>query len=113
MAADEEPAVSPSPERSMCDVERTHAEVPGAEADASEVHSAADVHGADMAAAKMSAATAVAAAATVAATFSAQFRRGDCKRCRNRRDKSDFAKHVLLRVSPLAPHIAAMLVNHG
>jgi hypothetical protein len=96
----------------MRDVERTHAEMPGAEADASEVHSAADVHGADMADATVAAAPTV-AAATVAAAASAQFRRRDCKGCRNRRDKSDFAKHVLLRVSPLAPHIAAMLVNHG
>jgi hypothetical protein len=70
----------------MRDVKRTHAEVPGAEADVSEVHSAADVHGADMADATAAAAPTV-AAATVAATFSAQFRRENCKRSRNRRDK--------------------------
>ena len=78
------------------------------EADPSEVHSAADMHGADMAAAEVPAATTAAAVAA-----SAQFRRRNCKRCRNRRDKTDFAKHVLLRVSPLASHIAAMLVNRG
>ena len=78
------------------------------ETNPSEVHSTADVHGADMAAAEVPAAT-----TATAVTASAQFRRGDCKRCRNRRDKSDFAKHVLLRVSPLATHTAAMLVNRG
>jgi hypothetical protein len=117
MAADEEPAVSPSPERPMPTGEPTNAERTRetdamdakwtAEAHPSEVHSTAHVHAADMAAADMPAATAT------AVTPSAQFRRRDCKRCRNRRDKTDFAKHVLLRASPLAAHIAAMLVNRG
>ena len=79
------------------------------EADPSEVHSAANRHGTDMAAAEVPATTTTATA--VAA--SAQFCRRNCKRCRNRSDKTDFAKHVLLRASPLAAHIAAMLVNRG
>jgi hypothetical protein len=83
-----------------------------AEADVSEAHSTADVHGADVAETTSAKVTAAPTTATAVAP-SAQFRRGNCERCRNRRDKPDFAKHVLLRVSPLAAHTAAMLVNHG